>query len=273
MPWMTLAQRVSMYPMAVLRLSDIGFRRGERQILSGICWTIKPRQHWALLGANGSGKTTLLKIVTGYEWVSQGSVEALGQVFGECDLRTLRKSIGWVSSALVHNLPGRDTGENVVLSGLEASIGLYRDFTAEERERARHTLALMGAEHLAGQHYELMSQGEQQRVLIARALVNEPTLLILDEPCAGLDPAARDHFLSDVGRLAQRPQAPTLILVTHHIEEIHPWISHVLILKDGRILATGPKETVLTSAHLSTAFNFNCQVRREGRLFYLAGPS
>lgn len=262
-----------MYLMAVLRLTDIGFRRGERQILSGVSWTVEPGQHWALLGANGSGKTTLLKIVTGYEWVSEGSVEALGQVFGECDLRTLRKSIGWVSSALVHNLPGRDTGESVVLSGLEASIGLYRDFTAKESDRARRTLALMGGEHLAEQRYEFMSQGEQQRVLIARALVSEPALLILDEPCAGLDPAARDHFLSDVGRLAQRPNAPTLVIVTHHIEEIHPWITHVLILKEGRVLAAGPKETVLTSANLSAAFNFDCRVRREGKLFHLAGPS
>ncbi|MBP7935375.1 MAG: ABC transporter ATP-binding protein [Phycisphaerae bacterium] len=259
--------------MPVLRLSNIGFRRGERQILSSVSWTIEPGQHWALLGANGSGKTTLLKIVTGYEWVSEGSVEALGQLFGECDLRTLRKSIGWVSSALVHTFPGRDTAESVVLSGLEASIGLYRDFTAEESNRARHTLALMGAEHLAEQPYELMSQGEQQRVLIARALVNQPTLLILDEPCAGLDPAARNHFLFDVGQLAQRPQAPTLIVVTHHIEEIHPWITHVLVLKEGRVLATGPKETVLTSAHLSTAFSFDCHVRQDGRLFYLAGPA
>jgi len=257
----------------VVRLDNVDFRRGERLILADVSWTVQAGQHWALLGANGSGKTTLLNIITGYEWSSEGAVQVLGEDFGACSIPALRKRIGYASSALASQLhgqlSGRDTALGIVASGIEASIGLYRDFTEAEFDRARHALAKMGAANVADQRYALLSQGEQQRVVIARALVNDPGLLILDEPCGGLDPAARDLFLADLARLAARSDTPTMILVTHHIEEIGPWIAHVLVLKAGEVLAAGPKADVLTSPTMSEAFDFSCQVVRDGPCYYL----
>jgi iron complex transport system ATP-binding protein len=255
--------------MSVVRLENISYRRGDREILSGISWTIGRGQHWALLGANGAGKTTLLKILTGYEWVSEGEVQVLDRTFGGCNIPELRKRIGWVSSALEHDVPTRDTAVEVVASGIEASLGLYRDFTPQEFDRARAAMGLLGCADAAGQPYGTLSQGEKQRILIARALVNRPSLLILDEPCAGLDPAARESFLRDLGRLARAADAPSLILVTHHIEEIGPWISHVLVLRNGRLLAVGPKDDVLTSEVLSEAFGAPCVVARNGDRYHL----
>src|SRR5512146_3253770 len=136
--------------MTIITLSGVFFRRSGSEILSDVSWTIERGQHWALLGANGAGKTTLLKIITGYEWVTDGTVEVLGEVFGECNIPDLRKTIGWVSSALEHNLPARDTALAIVASGLEASIGLYRDFTPQEFDHARETLALVGFAQGAG---------------------------------------------------------------------------------------------------------------------------
>lgn len=255
--------------MTIIALDAISFRRGDQQILAEVSWRIDSGQHWALLGANGSGKTTLLKIITGYEWVTDGVVEVLGETFGRCNLPELRKTIGWVSSALEHNLPEHDRAVEIVASGLEASIGLYRDFTAEEFGRARAALSLLGCEPLAERRYGLLSQGEKQRALIARAMVSRPRLLVLDEPCAGLDPVAREAFLEDLSLLASRPTAPAMVLVTHHIEEIGPWITHVLVLKAGRVLAAGPRAQTLTGETLGAALDRSCIVEARNGHFHL----
>jgi iron complex transport system ATP-binding protein len=174
---------------------------------------------------------------------------------------------------LLQRVPTTDSVLDVVLSGLDASLGLYREFDDGEKALAGEILSLVHVGELAGQRYAWCSQGEQQRVLIARALVNRPDLLILDEPCAGLDPAARQGFLSDLRRLAARPEAPTMILVTHHIEEIGEWIEYVLMLKGGGVLACGEKEAVLTSETLSNALEHPCRVRRtEATYFVEPGP-
>lgn len=250
-------------PMDVIELRDIVFQRQGRRILDGISWNIVQGQHWALLGANGSGKTTLLKILTGYEWASEGTVGVLGRRYGQCDLRELRKTIGWVSLALEYRIPRRDTALETVASGLDASLGVYRSFEPHEWDQARAALDHVNGLAFAGQSFETLSQGEQQRALIARALVNRPALLVLDEPCAGLDPAARASFLADLENLAQRPDATTIVFVTHHIEEIGPWVSHVHALKDGRTLAQAPIAQVLTTAILSDALSYDCEVLRE----------
>ena len=254
--------------MAIVELRDITYLREGRPILSGICWRIEPGRHWALLGANGSGKTTLLKIITGYEWPSAGEVSVLGQRFGDCNLRELRKAVGWVSSAVLHQFPMHSTAIEVAVSGLDASIGLYRDFEPHEWDAARAALERVDAAPLAERAYRLLSQGEEQRVRIGGALINRPLLLILDEPCAGLDPAARELFLAHLERLAREADAPTMVMVTHHIEEIGPWIEDVLVLRRGRMLAAGRKEEVLSSELLEKAFGGACRVEhREGRYY------
>ena len=255
--------------MRVVEIDNVSFLRNERAILKDVTWAIESGQHWALLGANASGKTTLLKIMTGYEWVTSGSVALLGERFGQCDMRECRKRIGWVSSSLEHRLPGRDSALEIVLSGLEASMGLFREFAAEEIARAEHAMAMLNCGELAGQRYGILSQGEQQRVIIARALVCQPGVLLLDEPCAGLDPGARQQFLDDLARLAARDDAPTMVLVTHHIEEIGPWIGHVMLLKEGQCLAAGGKNEVLKSDTLSEAFSCRCRVERRGEYYCL----
>lgn len=253
----------------IVKLKNITFERGGRAILDDISWMIEQGQHWALLGANGSGKTTLLKIITGYEWPSSGSVEVLGRRYGDCNLPELRKHIGWVSTAIENKLPQEDSALEIVASGLEASVGLYREFAEHELKLAREMLAKVNAQNYAAQPFGTLSQGEQQRVLIARALINRPSLLILDEPCVGLDPAAKERFLADLSRLSNQPDAPTMVVVTHHIEEIDPWISWVMVLKNGEVLAAGRKSDTINTVTLSRAFGMDMLVKKEGLRYYI----
>lgn len=254
---------------AIVKLQNIFFKRSDSTILNDISWTIEEKQHWALLGANGSGKTTLLKIITGYEWATKGTVHVFGERFGNCNLRELRKRIGWVSTALEHRLPEKDSAVEIVLSGIDASMGIFRDITENDLQLAHDALAKVNAANCTDRKFGILSQGEQQRILIARALVNKPGLLILDEPCAGLDPAAKVRFLDDLSGLANRSDAPTMILVTHHIEEIDSWINHVMVLKNGHVLSSGLKAEVLTRHILSEALNMEMLVKIEGQRYYL----
>ena len=256
-------------PDAVVELENVSFCRKERQILSDVSWRIEAGQHWALLGANGSGKTTLLKILTGYEWPTFGTVRVLGERFGICDIGRLRKLIGWVSSAMTQRLPVQDQALEVVASGLDASIGLYRHVTDEEYDRSMTVLKTLQVESIAGQNYGTLSQGEMQKVLIARALVCQPQILILDEPCIGLDPAARQRFLKDLASLARSDTSPTIILVTHHIEEIDPWLQNIMLLKDGKSLAQGRPEEIITSERMNELLECPCTVFRQGNEFLL----
>jgi iron complex transport system ATP-binding protein len=249
----------------VIELEQITMLRGNDQaILRDINWTIRRGEHWALLGANGSGKTSLLKIVCGYEWPTEGRVRVLGKPFGEYPIGEVRKHIGWVSSSLQTWVHEEDTALDVAVSGYEASFGLWREFSGRELEAARRALGSVGAEELEGRAWGVLSQGERQRVLIARALVGRPALLILDEPCAGLDPVARSTFLGDLAKLIRRAGAPTLVLVTHHVEEIPEGVNRALVLKDGRTLAKGAVAKVCTSEVLSEAFGRRCEVSRSG---------
>ena len=253
----------------VVQVDQVTFYRKQRAILSGVDWRIEQGQHYALLGANGSGKTTLLKLICGYEWPTFGSIQVLGRRFGACDIRQLRKLIGWVSSAMCHQLPGHDTAVQIAASGMEASIGLYRKFAAEELDKARQILAHLGAETIAEQRYKTLSQGEQQKTLIARALASDPKLLILDEPCIGLDPASRERFLSDLDEFAARVDSPTMILVTHHIEEIRPWVRQVLMLKDGKVLAQGEPGEVICSKTVGELFSCQCRTGKGENGYWL----
>jgi iron complex transport system ATP-binding protein len=246
---------------AVIELENVCYVRQGHEILSGVDWRIEAGQHWALMGANGSGKTTLLKIITGYDWPTTGAVKVLGRQFGEINIPELRKHIGWVSAAIEQKLPVYDRAIDVVASGIDASLGLYRAFSKGEYGRAKKALKALKAEGLAQQRFETLSQGEQQKVLIARALVSRPKLLILDEPCVGLDPGARQRFLTDIGDMARLKNAPTIILVTHHIEEIGDWISQVMLLKAGSVMAEGSPKTVFNSKNLTQLFDFPCRAK------------
>ncbi|MBN1972242.1 MAG: ABC transporter ATP-binding protein [Sedimentisphaerales bacterium] len=253
----------------IVKLKNIRFERNDRTILKDISWTIEQNQHWALLGANGSGKTSLLKIITGYEWPTEGSVQVLGRRYGKCNLRELRKHIGWVSIALENKLPENDSAVDIVASGFDASMGLFRDITENELNLAYDSLAMMNARNCSEQKFGILSQGERQRILIARALINRPSLLILDEPCVGLDPAAKVRFLDDLSRLASCSSAPVIVVVTHHIEEIDSWINFVMVLKNGEVLSSGLKNKVLTTDTLSRALDMDMLVEKEGLKYYI----
>ena len=247
----------------VARVEVGSFRRDGVEILHEVRWTISKGEHWVLLGPNGSGKTSLLRILAAYEWPSQGDVEVLGEKFGRFDLRELRKRIGLVCAALAPRFPDWDDARSIVLSGIDAAIGRSRKFSPDEERRALAALEALAAAHIARRPFGALSEGERQRVLIARAFLPAPALLVLDEPCEGLDPLARERLLEDLARFAARPGAPTMVLVTHHLEEIPPFVSHAMILANGGVVATGPVEEVVTTAHLSRAFGVPCEVKVE----------
>jgi iron complex transport system ATP-binding protein len=241
--------------MAILHVSGLSVRRGKTVILDNIYWTVQARQHWVVLGANGSGKTSLLSALTGYLTPTAGIIQVLGQTFGETDWRELRKRVGLVSSSIRQLIHEDDTALEIVASGKDALIGSWQTFSAAERRQALTILHNIECHQIAERPWAVLSQGERQRVLIGRALMAKPALLILDEPCAGLDPVAREHFLGFLHRLGQTAKSPTLILVTHHVEEIVPVFSHVLMLKEGRLFCSGKKAAVLTSPNFSKLFD------------------
>lgn len=250
----------------VLEVRDLTIWRGETTILAGLNWTVGNGEHWVILGANGSGKTSLLSALTGYLTPSEGSIHVLGKEFGESDWRELRQKIGIVSSSVRQLMHDEDAAVEIVAGGAKAEIGFWGDIPKSVRAAARRALHEAEAEHIAERPWIVLSQGERQRVLIARALMAKPRLLILDEPCAGLDPVAREHFLAFVERMAASAKAPAIVLVTHHVEEITPAFTHALLLRAGRVAGVGELGNVLTSTKLSEAFGAKMKVgRRAGR--------
>jgi iron complex transport system ATP-binding protein len=251
---------------SVLEVKSLGIRRGDTQILDSLDWQVAKGEHWVILGSNGSGKTSLLSALTGYLTPTSGAITVLDQTFGESDWRELRTRVGIVSSSIRQSMSDAEPALRTVISGKTASIDLWGDVSEEDQAAGEQILGQVEASHLADRRWEVLSQGERQRVLIGRALMAKPRLLILDEPCAGLDPVAREHFLAFLQRLGSRRDAPTLIFVTHHVEEIMPVFTHALLLRDGAVLAAGPKRAVLTQAKLSEVFGAEVTLRtRRGR--------
>ena len=250
----------------VLGVSGLTVRRGGTDILENVSWRIRPGEQWVILGANGSGKTSLLRALAGYLTPTAGEVEVLAHRYGRTDWRELRQRLGLVSSAIRQMIPPDEPALETVVSGKYAMIDFWGNMTAADRRRARQILRQIECASLAERPWLFLSQGERQRVLIGRALMARPAVLILDEPCAGLDPAAREHFLRFLQRLGRAARPPTLVLVTHHVEEIMPVFSHVLILRNARVMAQGPRSRVLTSESLSAAFGEPAQLhQRRGR--------
>ena len=215
----------------VLRVTSLGVIRDGATILDQISWTVRKGEHWVILGANGSGKTSLLSALTGYLTPTTGEVEVLGHRYGSSDWRELRRSIGLVSSSVRQMMHDHELALDSVISGKFAVIDFCGTSSAADRARAMRILRQVECAPLATRPWRVLSQGERQRILIGRALIARPRLLILDEPCAGLDPLAREHFLHFIQRLGSQRNSPALILVTHHVEEIVPIFSHVLLLK------------------------------------------
>ncbi|GGE55424.1 putative ABC transporter ATP-binding protein YlmA [Pullulanibacillus camelliae] len=254
----------------VVDINSISWKRGEDWILRDVSWHIRRGEHWSLVGLNGSGKTTLLNMICGYLWPTSGSVSVLGETFGRCDLRELRKRIGWVSNSLQEKLHQENTAKEIVLSGRFASIGLYDHITPEDEARAEGFLRLMRCEALMDRAYQTFSQGERQRILIARALMASPELLILDEPCTGLDLLAREQLLEMIDKIAQDPHGPTLIYVTHHVEEILPCFTHTLMLKKGEVFHSGPTPSALTTEQLTDFFETPIALKQQDERVWLS---
>ncbi|EPZ8756521.1 ABC transporter ATP-binding protein [Listeria monocytogenes] len=230
----------------MLAFKNVYLKRDNKMILSDINWVVNDKENWAILGLNGSGKTTLLQLLNGYLWPSSGNLQVLGHIFGKTSLPELRKSIGWVSNALDHQLKDYELSEQIVLSGKFASIGIYEKITTAEIDQAKKLLTDCGGISLIGKPYKILSQGERQIVLIARALMASPKLLILDEPCNGLDLFAKNRLLERIKKIAELPESPTMLFVTHHTEEILPCFDNIILLRDGEITHHGKTEKLLT---------------------------
>lgn len=251
-----------------IALNGVSFVRSRRLILDGIDWNVSPKDNWVVLGANGSGKTTLLQLLAGYLWPTRGAITILGERFGQTDLRELRRSIGWVGSFLQAQIPPAERPLDLVVSGKFASIGIFETPGEEDYAQARELALRLRCGAILESPYGVLSQGEKQRLLIARALIPRPRLLILDEPCSGLDLVAREQLLKTLEELASMPDAPVMILVTHHLEEITPAFSHVFLLKEGRCLAQGTKRDMLRTELLSETFGIHIEAVEEGNRFW-----
>ena len=256
----------------ILNVTQLRVVRGRTEILRGIDWRVRRGEHWVILGANGSGKTSLLKSITGYLSPTSGEISLLGRTYGESDWRELRLEVGIVTSALQASIPPAEPALETVVSGRYAQLDLWAHPTRSEAAEGRRLLRFVGGTHLAAREWAYLSQGERQRILIARSLMARPKLLILDEPCAGLDPVAREDFLWFLQTLARRRRGPALVLVTHHAEEIMPAFTHALLLRDGGVFASGPKAGVVTSRRLGGAFGARVSVR-EARGRYVTAVS
>lgn len=211
------------------------------------------------------GKTTLLKVINGYIWPNKGSVQVLGETYGKTYIPKMRTRIGWVSNAMIDNFNWQDNAIEIVLSGKFGALRLFNDVTDEEINHAVSIMKHFHCDHLANKSFEHLSQGEQRRVQIARAIMADPEILILDEPCGGLDLIERENLLQTIEQIAQAENGPTLIYVTHHVEEILPCFSHVLLMKDGKNIEANARETVLTDELLSDFFGreISLQIERE----------
>lgn len=246
----------------IIDIQNVSWEQNNNKILEQISWKVNEGEHWCLLGLNGSGKTTLLNMINGYIWPSEGSMAVLGKKFGEFDLRELRKSIGWVSTSLQQKLYGSETALKIVLSGKFATIGLYDQTDSADMIQAEELMRTLGCTALMERTYNTLSQGEKQRVLIARALMASPKLLILDEPCTGLDVFAREQLLQMIAAVAGEQNAPTIIYVTHHVEEILPCFAKTLLIKKGKVFAANDTSEVLTSALMSDFFGVPVHIEK-----------
>src|SRR5690349_14270103 len=239
----------------VLDLAAVSVARAGRTILGPLSWSVRPGERWAVLGPNGSGKSTLLAIASTYLWPSRGAVRVLGSQLGEVDARALRRSIGYVAAALAAQIDGDLAAIDVVMTARHAALApWWHEFSADDRARAVDLLSLMGCGTLADRTFATLSSGERQRLLIARTLMMSPSMLLLDEPAAGLDLGAREGLVARLTALARAADPAAIVLVTHHVEEIPAGFTHALVLAGGQPVASGPIADTITANTLTEAY-------------------
>ncbi|GAA3543703.1 ABC transporter ATP-binding protein [Nocardioides daeguensis] len=240
---------------AVLELAEVSVRRGQATLLDRVSWVVREGERWVLLGANGAGKTTLMQIAAAQLHPTSGAVGLLGELLGTVDVFELRPRIGVSSAAVAEQIPRNETVRDLVLTASYAVLGRWReDYDAVDHDRADALLREVGVAALADRTYGTLSEGERKRVQIARALMTDPELLLLDEPAAGLDLGGREDLVSTLSVLAYDPLSPATVLVSHHVEEIPPGFTHVLMLRGGRVVVQGPIDETLTAEALSATF-------------------
>jgi iron complex transport system ATP-binding protein len=250
-----------------LRCSSVSLVLDGSRVLHDIDWEVRPNQRWVVLGPNGAGKTSLLRVASLYQHPSGGTVDVLGQRLGRTDVRTLRERIAFSSAALAARLEPVMSAIEVVMTARYAALApWWHVYTDHDHARAVELLGHWRCEHLGAHRFSTLSAGERQRVLLARTLMNEPGLVLLDEPTAGLDVGGREELVADLATWAHDPAKPPLVLVTHHLEEVPPGFTHALVLKDGAVLTAGPLRATVTSDVLSDAFSVRLDVEeRDGR--------
>ncbi|TDH24433.1 ABC transporter ATP-binding protein [Mycobacteroides franklinii] len=256
-------------PDLLLDFRDVLLRRNRKVLVGPVTWSVELDERWVVLGPNGAGKTSLLRIAAAMEHPTSGYAAILGERLGRVDVSELKARIGLSSAALAQRIPDNEVVRDLVVSAGYAVLGRWREEYEEmDTARAVDMLETLGAEHLSERTYGTLSEGERKRVLIARALMTDPELLLLDEPAAGLDLGGREELVARLGELAADPDAPAMVLVTHHVEEIPPGFSHALLLSEGGIVAQGLLADVMTGENLSHAFGQSIVVEMiDGRYF------
>ncbi|MDQ0983718.1 ABC transporter ATP-binding protein [Streptomyces sp. V2I9] len=258
----------------VLELVDVSVVRDGRALVEDVSWSVKEGERWVILGPNGAGKTTLLNLASSYLFPSKGTATILGEQLGGVgtDVFELRPRIGMAGVAMADKLPKRQTVLQTVLTAAYGMTATWNEnYEAVDEERARAFLDRLGMTEYLDRRFGTLSEGERKRTLIARAMMTDPELLLLDEPAAGLDLGGREDLVRRLGRLARDPYAPSMIMVTHHVEEIPPGFTHVLMIRQGKILAAGPMETELSSRNLSRCFGLPLIVEHTGERYTAHG--
>ncbi len=252
----------------VLAFAGVTVRRGPSTLVEDVTWEVEEGERWVILGPNGAGKTTLLQIAAARMHPTTGVAGVLGEVLGAVDVFELRPRIGLASSAMAERIPADEIVGNVVVTASYGIIGRWREqYDDLDHARAMELLRALGAEHLADRHYGTLSEGERKRVQIARALMTDPELMLLDEPAAGLDLGGREDLVRRLGDLAADTEAPAMVLVTHHVEEIPPGFTDVLLIRDGRVVAAGPIPLTLTADNLTATFGLPLVLEQHGQRY------
>lgn len=256
----------------VVDFRNVSVVREGNLILDDITWTVHDDERWVIIGANGAGKTSLLLMAAAHEHPTDGTVTVLDEALGEGDVFGLRPRLGLASTAMARRIPSTETVVNVVMTAAWAVTGRWNEqYDAVDEERARRVLSEWKLDHLADRTFGTLSDGEQKRTMIARAVMTDPEMLLLDEPAASLDLGSREELIRLLGDYATSPHAPVILMVTHHVEEIPPGFTHALVLKDGRIHAAGPISATLSSDVLSSAFGIPVTVSRFAGRFAARG--